>query len=266
MALSDSVPSDALDVLKRNAEDLDKALNSTSNFQNRVGDTLVTVPSALSQIANAVTSGLADIDNDVSEVDSAKVGAISDINNDVLSVSSERSSSVSLIAGYTQQVEDRSIQSVSEMESFLGSAQSARDDAFTDIQSDVDEVEQAKQLALQDSIPAKINQLGLKYPPIPYVSGLTLNDYTQTYSQSDAIYVWGGALGTVTSGAFDEGNWNLVQKDLSSFQESYGTTVEMESLSPTVTGQRAENRERGHVQYELAPSGYVAQLGDVTGC
>lgn len=263
MALTDPVPSESLDVLKRNAEDLDKALNSTSNFQNRVGDTLIPVPSALSQIASAVTSGLSDISNDVSEVDSAKISAISDIDNDVLAVSSERNSSISLIGGYTQQVEDRSIQSVSEMESFLGSAQSARDDAFTDIQSDVDEVEQAKQLALQDSIPAKINELGLKYPPIAYTNGLTLNDYTQTYSQGDAIYVWGGALGTVTSGAFDEGNWNLVQKDLSTFQESYGTTVEIESLSPTVTGQRVENRERGNSQYNLEIPGYTAQTGDI---
>lgn len=44
---------------------------------------------------------------------------------------------------------------------------------------------------------------------------------------------------------------------------SYPNTESMQNSRPTQTGQRAENRERANAQYELAASGYTAQIGDV---
>jgi hypothetical protein len=44
---------------------------------------------------------------------------------------------------------------------------------------------------------------------------------------------------------------------------SYATTASLENSRPTQTGQRAENRERGNASYELSPSGYTAQPGDI---
>jgi hypothetical protein len=40
MSLSDPVPSTALDVLKRNAEDFDKFVNGTDDIETRTGDTI----------------------------------------------------------------------------------------------------------------------------------------------------------------------------------------------------------------------------------
>ncbi|MEC9061540.1 MAG: SGNH/GDSL hydrolase family protein [Pseudomonadota bacterium] len=135
--------------------------------------------------------------------------------------------------------------------------------ALGSISSDLDSVSAAASEAINNDIPNAINSLGLQYPPITYTSGLTLDSYTKTYSYNGAIYVWGGALGTVTTGAFDEAEWSLVQKDLSGFAESYANTVDLESTAPTLDGQRAENRQRDNAQYALEPGGYTANLGDV---
>lgn len=279
MALTDPVPSDSLDVLKRNAGDLDKALNSTSNFQNRVGDTLVPVPSALSQIASAVSSALSSINGDVNAVDSAASAAISNINDNVSSIESYRLSAQSdidddvsslgayklsaqnLIDSDVQLIDDKKSSSFSAMEDDVSFIESYKINAKSSIASDVSEVESAKDLAITISIPEKISSLGLSYPPITYVSGLTLDSNTKTYKYGDSVYVWGGFLGEVTSGNFDEQGWQLVQ-NFTELQIERATFTEIQALSPTITGQSFICQERGNAKYILQPDGYTPLTGD----
>lgn len=54
------------------------------------------------------------------------------------------------------------------------------------------------------------------------------------------------------------------QTELDKRVESYATTAELEATTPTVTGQRAENRERANAPYVLREEGYVAKAGDLT--
>ena len=258
MALTDSVPSDALDVLKRNAEDLDKALNSTSNFTNRVGDTLVPVPSALSQIATAVSSGVATISNEVQSVEDAAGDAINtDIPNKVASVESTKTlaqtnitakvgdvetarlsahANINADVDFVEQrrvlantninldvdfIEERRALAQTNINADVDFVENLRVTAQTNMVNDVNEVDAAKNNAIDVLIPQKIDELGLQYPPILYESGLTLDSYTKTYSYNDAVYVFGGALGTVTSGSFDENGWALVQSDIASRKIRY---------------------------------------------
>lgn len=83
-----------------------------------------------------------------------------------------------------------------------------------DIAANVAAVQDYADNAINIEIPAQIARLGLEYPPVAYTAGLTLDSYTKTYSYSGAIYIWGGTLGTVTTGAFDETGWQPVQGDL----------------------------------------------------
>lgn len=86
--------------------------------------------------------------------------------------------------------------------------------AILSISSDATSVSDAANQALTNDIPNAISSLGLQYPPISYTSGLTLDSYVKTYEQGGNIYLWGGTLGTVTSGAFDEGDWQPLQGDI----------------------------------------------------
>lgn len=55
--------------------------------------------------------------------------------------------------------------------------------------------------------------LGLEYPPIAYTAGLTVERNTQTYRYNDVIYINSRSdLPFTTSGAFDEGGWQVVQQ------------------------------------------------------
>ena len=230
MALTDAVPSDSLDVLKRNAADLDKALNSTSSFQNRVGNTLLPVPAALAQLPNAVSQALSSIQSDVNTVESEKSSAVSAMQADVDTVESNKTSSLNAMQADVNAVDTRRDSAIDEIVDDIAATHAQkglafseinqdralvrdkRSEAITDINGYVDEVEARKNQAILTDIPAKVAELGLNYPPIEYASGLTLSDYTQTYVYNNVIYTWGGALGTVTTGAFDEGSWNLVQQ------------------------------------------------------
>lgn len=133
---------------------------------------------ALSDITSASAAGLVSIAADVEAVDSARITALSDMAADV------------------------------------GAVDSARITALADIASDVASVESVATYAIEVEIPAQIARLGLEYPPIPYTAGLTLNSRTKTYSYLNVIYIWGGPLGTVTSGTFNEIGWQPVQGDI----------------------------------------------------
>lgn len=101
-----------------------------------------------------------------------------------------------------------------EIESNAASVSTATTTALSSITSDSASVSSAASDALTTGIPNAINSLGLQYPPIAYTSGLTLDSYVKTYEQGGSIYLWGGALGTTTTGAFDEGDWQPLQGDL----------------------------------------------------
>lgn len=84
---------------------------------------------------------------------------------------------------------------------------------------------------------------------------------TKTTDSSGQAVVW------VTAGEYDEAVNGSTLRRVSVggvSVSSYATTSSMQSSRPTETGLRAENRERGFAQYELAPSGYVALTGDIT--
>lgn len=86
--------------------------------------------------------------------------------------------------------------------------------ALSNIATNTLSVQTAADEAIAVEIPAQIARLGLEYPPIAYTAGLTLDSHTKTYSEAGALYIWGGALGTVTTGAFDEGDWQPIQGDI----------------------------------------------------
>ena len=56
MALTDSVPSAAFDVLQRNAQDVDKFVNTSSTFVNRVGNNIKSMPLLESEAQTAIDS------------------------------------------------------------------------------------------------------------------------------------------------------------------------------------------------------------------
>lgn len=101
-----------------------------------------------------------------------------------------------------------------EIESNASSVSNATTTALSSISSNSASVSSAASNALTTDIPNAINSLGLQYPPITYTSGLTLDSYTKTYEQGGSIYLWGGALGTTATGAFDESGWQPLQGDL----------------------------------------------------
>lgn len=101
-----------------------------------------------------------------------------------------------------------------EIEGNADSVEAKANSAKDAIELNSNSVSGAASQAINTDIPNAINSLGLQYPPITYTAGLTLDSYTKTYEQGGSIYLWGGSLGTVTSGSFDESGWQPLQGDL----------------------------------------------------
>ena len=90
--------------------------------------------------------------------------------------------------------------------------------AQADIAADVEGVQNAADDAYAELL-LQIDRAGLDTNVTPYTAGLTLDSYTKTYSYDNGVdgllvYIWRGALGTVTTGLFDEGAWILAQVDI----------------------------------------------------
>ena len=83
---------------------------------------------------------------------------------------------------------------------------------------------------------------------------------TKQTDSSGQVVVW------VTPGEYSESVNGSTQRAVTiggRTVTSYPNTESLQNSRPTQTGQRAENRERGYAQYELAEIGYTALTGDV---
>jgi len=229
MPLTDLVPSAAFDVLLRNTKDIDQFVNNDSgNITTRTGDVITPIPVLMQQAQNSVDAMSADVATvssakdssllamtvDVDAVSAARASSESAMTVDVSAVSDERASSEAAMNADVSAVSVAKASAQSDMLTNKNAVSSSAATALAAIASDSSAVQDAADSAITVDIPAQIERLGLIYPPITYAAGLTLDSHTKTYVNGGALYIYGGALGVVTSGSFDESGWQPIQGDV----------------------------------------------------
>lgn len=132
----------------------------------------------------------------------------------VVNRSGQNLTPIPVVDSLLSEASDVAADAITSINSDVTAIDNSRVNAQNLISLDVAAVDSAATSALAVEIPAQINRLGLQYPPIAYISGLTLDSHVKTYSYGDALYIWGGAIGTVTTGDFDETGWQPIQGDV----------------------------------------------------
>ena len=203
---------------------LQRNAQDTDRFVNQTSGTVTT---RLGEVITPLPVVNATIEGIVGDIDNAKDQALIDIASDVTAVSSSASA------------------------------------ALTSISTDSTNVQTAADEAIAVEIPAQIARLGLEYPPIAYTAGLTLDSYTKTYSYLDALYIWGGTLGTVTTGNFDEGDWQPIQGDIQlrdDVQQGTSLIRDVKHVASVVALRALEGKYEGQ---QISLTSYY--VGDTTG-